>query len=103
MALHGALAAQLAGERIAHGTFTPVASSTAIVTGLEGIRAAFVSFAGAPTVTHLWNSWTASGGTLTVVTYGPTDPAGADSDITPTDGATAWALLCWIAIGQGAR
>jgi hypothetical protein len=103
MALQGALAGQLPGEKVAHGTFTPVATSTDIVTGLESIRAVMLSFAGAPTVTHLWNSWTASGGVLTVVTYGPTDGAGADSNIAPTAGATAWGDVCWVAIGQGAR
>ena len=100
MALQGALAAKLAGERLMHGTFVPTAASTAVVTGLESIRTALVSLAAAPVITCMWVHCTWSGATLTVVT---TQPTHIDTDITPKASETPWVAVAWIAIGQGAR
>jgi len=99
MALSGALAAQLSGERLAHGSFTPTAASTAIATGLESIRAAVVGFGGLPTQTHIITYCTWSGATLTVVCLKPT----AVNDVTLIDATTPWSVVEWFAVGQGAR
>jgi hypothetical protein len=101
MSLYGALAAQLPGEKIAHGTFTPVLGTTAVVTGLESIRAAFVQMIGVPIATH-WIDVVASvsGGTLNLAHYKPTT---AWTNMLPAAATTPWNDVYWIAIGQGAR
>jgi hypothetical protein len=101
MTLYGGLAAQLPGEKLAHGTFTPTAGTTAIVTGLESIRTALVVMLGIPDSTH-WISVVASvsGGTLNLAHYKPTT---AWTNMSPVAATTPWNVVHWIAIGQGAR
>jgi hypothetical protein len=103
MALHGALAAQLPGEKVAHGLIAAasMAATSAIVTGLESIRFAQCQMVGIPDSTH-WISVVASvdGGTLNLAHYKPTT---AWTDMTPIASTTPWNPVYWIAIGQGAR
>ena len=101
MTLYGGLAAQLPGEKMAHGTLTPTAGTTAVVTGLEGIRAAVCLMIGVPDSTH-WMSVVASvsAGTLNLAHYKPTT---AWTDMTPAAATTPWNVVHWIAVGQGAR
>lgn len=91
-----------AGYKIARGSTTPVSSSDTVVTGLATVVAVFVSFKGAPTLTHMFNAGdigdqagTPAAGSFLLKSYKPT----ASGDVTPTASSTPWAAVDWVAIG----
>lgn len=88
--------------RVAAGTFTPVAATSEVATGLALVSAALVSFRGTQSLTH-YHSFADVGdqagnppaGSIDITHLKPTGVA----DVTPIPATTPWSELDWIAFG----